>query len=91
MSSGEQKLWFVVLAAPAQKALRRIPSTDRVRILNAIEQMNYDPLLGDVRKLHGGLEGFRRRVGNRRIFFDVYPNERRVVVTAIKRRTSTTY
>ena len=91
MSSGEEKLWFVALAAPAQRALKRIPSPDRTRISNAIEQMTHDPLQGDVRKLHGGLEGFCRRVGNWRIFFDVYPNEHRVVITAIKRRTSTTY
>ena len=49
------------------------------------------PLQGDVRKLHGGLEGFRRRVGDWRIFFDGNPTERQVVITGIERRTSTTY
>ena len=53
--------------------------------------MEENPFQGDVRKLQGGLEGFRRRVGDWRIFFDVYPEEHRVVVTAIERRTSTTY
>jgi mRNA-degrading endonuclease RelE of RelBE toxin-antitoxin system len=59
--------------------------------LAAIEGMKEDPLEGDVRKLHGGLEGFRRRVGNWRIFFDLYPSDSRVVITAVERRTSTTY
>jgi mRNA-degrading endonuclease RelE of RelBE toxin-antitoxin system len=53
--------------------------------------MEENPFQGDVRKLRGGREGFRRRVGDWRIFFDVYPEEHRVVVTAIERRTSTTY
>ena len=53
--------------------------------------MEENPFHGDVRKLQGGREGFRRRVGDWRIFFDVYPEEHRVVVTAIERRTSTTY
>jgi len=49
------------------------------------------PLVGDVRKLHGGREGFRKRVGNWRVFFDLDSREDRVVITAIERRTSTTY
>lgn len=59
--------------------------------MNAIEEMKGDPVRGDVRKLHGGLEGFRRRAGNWRILFDVYPDNSQVVVTSIVRRTSTTY
>jgi mRNA-degrading endonuclease RelE of RelBE toxin-antitoxin system len=50
-----------------------------------------DPLQGDIRKLKGERDGFRRRVGDWRIFFDVYPYEGRVVVTGIERRTSSTY
>jgi mRNA-degrading endonuclease RelE of RelBE toxin-antitoxin system len=46
---------------------------------------------GDVHKLKAGREEFRRRVGDWRIFFDIYAEERRVVVTAVERRTSTTY
>ena len=53
--------------------------------------MEGNPFLGDVRKLRGGGEGFRRRVGDWRIFFDIHSEEHRVVVTAIERRTSTTY
>jgi hypothetical protein len=37
--------------------------------------MKHDPFRGDVRKLRGGLEGFRRRVGEWRVFFDLYPDE----------------
>jgi mRNA-degrading endonuclease RelE of RelBE toxin-antitoxin system len=91
MNSEQKKLWFVALAASARKSLRRIPSGDRVRIRVAIEEMKENPLQGDVRKLHGGLEGFRRRVGDWRIFFDLYSTEARVEITAIERRTSTTY
>jgi mRNA-degrading endonuclease RelE of RelBE toxin-antitoxin system len=91
MNSEERKLWFVVLTAPARKRLNRTPHVDLVRISAAIEGMKEYPLQGDVRKLHGGLEGFRRRVGDWRIFFDGNPTERQVVITGIERRTSTTY
>jgi mRNA-degrading endonuclease RelE of RelBE toxin-antitoxin system len=56
-----------------------------------IDAMKENPLLGDVRKPKGGQEGFRRRVGDWRIFFDIYPEGHRVLVTAIERRTSTMY
>ena len=91
MTSEEKKTWFVALTGPARKRLKRIPPRDLARIYVAIEEMKEDPLRGDVRKLHGGLEGFRRRVGDWRIFFDVNLTERQVVITDVERRTSTTY
>jgi mRNA-degrading endonuclease RelE of RelBE toxin-antitoxin system len=53
--------------------------------------MENDPLSGDIRKLEGQREGFRRRVGNWRLFFDILLEHRTVVVTDIARRTTTTY
>ena len=92
MNSAEvKKPWLVVLAGPAQKSLKRVPVDDRARIRLAMDAMEQDPLLGDVRKLKGGQEGFRRRVGDWRIFFDPHREEHLVVVTAIERRTSTAY
>jgi mRNA interferase RelE/StbE len=82
--------WTVVLAGPARKALRRIPESDQTRILAALEEMQQNPFQGDIRKLQG-LPGFRRRVGNWRILFEVVPERRHVVIAAIERRTSTTY
>jgi mRNA-degrading endonuclease RelE of RelBE toxin-antitoxin system len=81
--------WTVVLAGPAQKSLKRIPSGDQTRILATLDEMQRDPFQGDIRKLQG-LSGFRRRVGNWRVFFEVVIERKHVVVTAIERRTSTT-
>jgi mRNA interferase RelE/StbE len=82
--------WTVVLAGPAKKALKRVPTTDRTRILSALGEMQQSPFKGDIRKLQG-LPGFRRRVGNWRILFEVVPERSHVVIAAIERRTSTTY
>jgi mRNA-degrading endonuclease RelE of RelBE toxin-antitoxin system len=82
--------WTVVLAGPARKSLDRIPKADRKRILTALDQMQQDPFTGDVRKLQG-LPGFRRRVGNWRIFFEIFTGRAELVISAIERRTSTTY
>jgi mRNA-degrading endonuclease RelE of RelBE toxin-antitoxin system len=82
--------WTVVLAGPARKSLRRIPERDKSRILAALAEMEQDPFQGDVRKLQA-LPGFRRRVGNWRIMFEIVTEARHVVVAAVERRTSTTY
>jgi mRNA-degrading endonuclease RelE of RelBE toxin-antitoxin system len=82
--------WIVVLAGPAKKSLKRIPTADRARILAALEEMQRNPFAGDIRKLQG-LPGFRRRIGNWRILFELVPERHHVVVAAIERRTSTTY
>jgi mRNA-degrading endonuclease RelE of RelBE toxin-antitoxin system len=50
-----------------------------------------DPFAGDVLKLEGEKDHWRRRVGNYRIFFSVDKSTLTVAVTAIARRTSTTY
>jgi mRNA interferase RelE/StbE len=82
--------WTVVLAGPARKALKRVPQGDRARIEAALAGMECDPFHGDIRKLQG-LPGFRRRVGNWRILFEVNLERRHIVIAAIERRTSTTY
>ncbi len=82
--------WTVVLAGPARKSLKRVPASDKARILSALAEMQEDPLQGDIRKLQG-LPGFRRRVGNWRILFEVALERRHIVVAAIERRTSTSY
>ena len=50
-----------------------------------------DPFVGDVLKLEGEANLWRRRVGNYRIFFAVDTAAQSIAVTAIIRRTSKTY
>ncbi len=54
--------------------------------------MQTNPFLGDVKKLAGGGERYRRRVGSWRILFRLQAGEVQIVdVVDIRRRTSTTY
>lgn len=82
--------WTVVLTGPAKKSLDRIQERDHKRILATLTAMQKDPFGEDIRRLHG-LSGFRRRVGSWRIFFEVIPERQQVVISAVERRTSTTY
>jgi len=53
--------------------------------------MAEDPFTGDVLKLEGKTNRWRRRVGSYRIFFVVDTVAKTVEVSAVVRRTSTTY
>ena len=83
--------WTVVLAGPARKALKRIPAHDRERIHEALAEMAEDPFRGDIKYLKGQKETLRRRVGDWRIFFRLVQEPKHILISAIVRRTSTTY
>jgi mRNA-degrading endonuclease RelE of RelBE toxin-antitoxin system len=83
--------WEIVLAGPARKSLERVRSPDRERIEVTLKEMATNPFQGDLKLLKGQEKTFRRRVGAWRIFFFRVPNGKRIVVSAIERRTSTTY
>jgi mRNA-degrading endonuclease RelE of RelBE toxin-antitoxin system len=83
--------WEIILAGPARKSLERAPSSDRKRIEATLQEMAKDPFQGDLKLLKGQQKTFRRRVGAWRIFFFRVFNEKRIVVSAIESRTSTTY
>ncbi|MBI3624908.1 MAG: hypothetical protein HY215_01965 [Candidatus Rokubacteria bacterium] len=83
--------WDLHVVRSAEKELNRIPPKDRERILAALQAMRDDPFTGDIARLKNQPAAWRRRVGDWRIFFDLYPDRRLIVVTAIRRRTSTTY
>ncbi|HMD96198.1 MAG TPA: type II toxin-antitoxin system RelE/ParE family toxin [Terriglobia bacterium] len=83
--------WTVILAGPATKSLKRIPARDRERIHAVLKEMEVDPFQGDIKYLKGQKERLRRRVGDWHIFFRLVLEQRNVVVSAIERRTSTTY
>jgi len=84
-------IWNIRVAKSAQKELKRIPKQDSARILSALREMKENPFSGDIVRLKGQLSGWRRRIGNYRMFFDVYPEHALVDVTHIERRTSSTY
>lgn len=82
--------YVVHLANRAEKGIRNIPTTAVDRILSTLEEMETDPLSGDIVKLKG-TDAFRRRVGNYRIIFSIDTNSGAVYIMDILRRTSTTY
>ena len=83
--------WNLNITGPAQKDFQKLPQKDQARVKVTLIAMRTDPFQGDIKRLKGQPTAWRRRVGNYRIIYDLYFNERLIVVSAILRRTSTTY
>jgi mRNA-degrading endonuclease RelE of RelBE toxin-antitoxin system/predicted transcriptional regulator len=78
------------LAGPAQKSLERMPPRDQARVRAALDEMELNPFSGDIKYLKGDPR-LRRRVGSWRIFFRVERAQSAIYISAIERRSSTTY
>ncbi|OHA20632.1 MAG: hypothetical protein A2836_01310 [Candidatus Taylorbacteria bacterium RIFCSPHIGHO2_01_FULL_45_63] len=84
--------WRVFVASSATKFVQRLPRKDATRIKFVLEkELSRDPYAGDIKKLAGEDNVWRRRVGSYRIFFEVYPVFQEVRVFDIERRGSNTY
>jgi mRNA interferase RelE/StbE len=83
--------WDLRVVRSAEKQLEQLPERDRARVLAALQSMREDPFAGDIARLHGQPTAWRRRIGNWRILYDLYPERQLIVVAAVRRRTSTTY
>ena len=82
--------WTVVVAKAAQKQLARFPAKDQDKFAETLLAMEADPFFGDIIKLEGESNRWRR-AGSHRIFFAVDRDARTVSINAIVGRTSTTY
>lgn len=83
--------WQIRVAKTAEKQLRRIPKNDIKRISDAMDSMEANPFNGDIVKLGGENNIWRRRIGNYRIKYRLLIDEKIVDIYDIDRRTSNTY
>ncbi len=84
-------IWNVEVRGKARKKLKKIPAKNAGMILEVIDGLKTDPFEGDIEKLAGEVNAWRRRVGSYRIFFEIYPQTHSVYVYKIERRGSNTY
>ncbi len=83
--------WNVKISKKAEKQFNSFPAKDQRLILKILDAMAVYPFGGDLVRLRNERSEWRRRVGNYRIFFDVYSQIKVVDVVGIERRTSNTY
>ena len=72
----------IEISRTAEKQLRRLPRTERVRVVRTILALAEDPLPRGTRKLSGYDDVFRVRTGQYRILYSV--SERKLIVVVLK-------
>lgn len=84
--------WVSELSRSAERQLARLPRREQERIVRAIDDLEADPLAGDMRPLRGRHQGrYRKRVGRYRVIFRLRHDERIVEISAILPRDERTY
>jgi len=89
MSSRES--WDLQVDPGVFKELERIPAKNARMILEVIRLLSTNPYFGDIQKMKGEDETWRRRVGAYRIFYKVKTAEKVILVFRAERRSSKTY
>ena len=85
------KNWTLQIKPKVYKILARFPKYIREHILVIIEKLSSNPYEGDIEKLGGEKNAWRRRIGAYRIFFEIFSDEKIIHVFRIERRSSKTY
>jgi mRNA-degrading endonuclease RelE of RelBE toxin-antitoxin system len=83
--------WGLAITSRAKRQLGRWYASERDQIDGAFSEMCENPFAGDVKFLQGLNGSLRRRVGDWRVLYDLNPENKVIVVTAVKRRGSNTY
>jgi mRNA-degrading endonuclease RelE of RelBE toxin-antitoxin system len=83
--------WGLRVREKVYKDLEKFPQKDRRNIIKAIEQLPFNPYLGDIEKMKDEENSWRRRIGAYRIFYEIILQEKVIYVFRVERRTSKTY
>lgn len=85
------KNWDLQVDPDVYKTLERTPRHAAEAILKIIRFLAIDPYLGDIQKMRGENNTWRRRIGAYRVFYKILSKENIILVFKVERRTSKTY
>ncbi|MDY6912470.1 MAG: type II toxin-antitoxin system RelE/ParE family toxin [Chloroflexota bacterium] len=74
-----------------ERLKQRIQRQDFERLRTAIRGLANEPRPHGVRKIKGAERAYRIRAGNYRVVYEVYDNDRLVLILQVARRSETTY
>ena len=83
--------WELRIDRSVKDTLKRIPRHDMIRIMEVFHTLPKDPYFGDIKKMKGEPDVWRRRIGSFRIFYRIKLESRLILVFRVERRTSKTY
>lgn len=84
--------WKLKIRDGVWKNLAKFPDKDKKKIIEVIEKdIIVNPYFGDIKKMEGEENSWRRRIGVYRIFYEIIVQEKVIYIFRIERRTSKTY
>lgn len=83
--------WELRIKNRVYKELSKLPLGKQGQITKVIDNLPHNPFVGDIEKIEGEENIWRRRIGNYRIFYEIIYKDKMVYVFHIERRTSNTY
>ena len=85
------KNWDLQIDPDVLKTLKKMPRQNAEVILKVVCFLSLNPYFGDIQKMKGENNAWRRRIGSYRIFYKIKVIEKIILVFHIERRTSKTY
>ena len=83
--------WELRIDRVVKKQLQRIPKKESQRLFMVIQELVVNPYAGDIEKMEGMDDLWRRRVGSYRIKYEVNVAKKIIHVISAERRASNTY
>lgn len=83
--------WELFIRKRARKNLAHFPKKDQIHIAEILREIVFNPYSGNIEKMEGEINVWRRRVGSYRILFELRVSDKTIAVLDIRRRTSSTY
>lgn len=83
--------WVLRIDPAVYKFLGKIPRHDSERILSVINNLVLDSYTGDIKKMDGEINSWRKRTGAYRIFYEIIQHQKLIHVYDLERRGSKTY
>jgi len=83
--------WDLPVDPRVFKTIKKVPQHDAEVILSVIRALPANPYFGDIQKMKGEENIWRRRVGVYRIFYKIKGAEKIILVFHLERRVSKTY
>ncbi len=83
--------WDLKIDPSVLKTFAKIPRNYVIALNYVVKNLPSNPYFGDIQKLKGEDEAWRRRVGPYRIFYKIKIIEKVILVYKVERRTSSTY
>ena len=83
--------WELQIPKRVARQLKRLPRKESERVVSVIQQFASSPYAGDVEKMSGTEDLWRRRVGSYRIKYEINITRKSIVIISVERRASHTY